>query len=91
MALVLYCPDCGQEWENGFTPGDPCPEEDCPSNFPDELEICNQCNGSGEGMYDGTTCGKCGGSGEIDYRETDEDAKAEYEAERFRQMMEERM
>lgn len=32
---------------------------------PDEHEevLCCGCNGSGEGMYDGTTCGKCKGSG----------------------------
>jgi len=26
-------------------------------------EICSNCNGSGEGQYDGTTCSSCGGSG----------------------------
>ncbi len=26
-------------------------------------EICGQCNGSGEGMYDGSRCSACGGSG----------------------------
>jgi len=30
----------------------------------DEPNICKDCNGSGEGMYDGTRCGFCGGSGE---------------------------
>jgi DnaJ-class molecular chaperone len=25
--------------------------------------ICAQCNGSGEGQYDGTRCGRCKGSG----------------------------
>lgn len=30
----------------------------------DEPEICATCNGSGEGMYDGTRCSSCGGSGE---------------------------
>lgn len=30
----------------------------------DESDICTQCNGSGEGMYDGTTCSACNGSGE---------------------------
>ena len=25
--------------------------------------ICTQCDGSGEGMYDGTKCGLCKGSG----------------------------
>ena len=28
-------------------------------------EICDRCNGSGEGMYDGSTCGYCHGTGEI--------------------------
>ena len=26
--------------------------------------ICNSCNGSGEGMYDGSTCHACRGNGE---------------------------
>lgn len=26
--------------------------------------ICSHCNGSGEGMYDGSRCSMCGGSGE---------------------------
>lgn len=30
----------------------------------DEPSICASCNGSGEGMYDGTRCSRCGGSGE---------------------------
>jgi hypothetical protein len=39
----------------------------CPScykdAYPDEPEICSSCNGSGEGMYDGTRCADCGGEG----------------------------
>ena len=42
----------------------------------DDDEICPACNGSGEGMYDGTRCRSCGGSGvERTYRdEPDYDA-----------------
>ncbi|MFY8161967.1 MAG: hypothetical protein ACOVNU_11605 [Candidatus Kapaibacteriota bacterium] len=29
-----------------------------------ELPICSTCNGSGEGMWDGSRCSVCGGSGE---------------------------
>lgn len=29
----------------------------------DEDDICSACNGSGEGMYDGSTCYKCKGCG----------------------------
>ena len=36
--------------------------------------ICIQCNGSGEGMYDGTKCKKCGGSGVEQNTEDLEDA-----------------
>lgn len=28
-------------------------------------EICPDCNGSGEGHYDGSTCSTCGGGGEV--------------------------
>ena len=30
-----------------------------------EPVICSACNGSGEGMHEGTSCGTCGGGGEI--------------------------
>ena len=30
----------------------------------DEPGICGNCNGSGEGRFDGTTCWSCKGSGE---------------------------
>jgi len=30
----------------------------------DEEGVCSSCNGSGEGMYDGSTCHECGGRGE---------------------------
>lgn len=29
------------------------------------MRICPKCNGSGEGLYDGSWCWKCGGDGEI--------------------------
>lgn len=32
----------------------------------DELTtLCSSCNGSGEGMYEGTRCSTCGGKGEV--------------------------
>jgi len=35
-------------------------------NMPDDYEtgICDACNGSGEGQYDGSTCSTCKGRGE---------------------------
>ena len=33
-------------------------------DYEDEEHTCPACNGSGEGMYDGSTCYKCGGTGE---------------------------
>lgn len=44
----------------------------------DEPTICGCCNGSGEGMYDGSTCGACRGSGEV----RDLEAEREREADR---------
>jgi len=29
----------------------------------DQELLCNFCNGSGEGMHDGTTCSQCRGTG----------------------------
>src|SRR5690606_31729620 len=31
----------------------------------DDTAYCGNCDGSGEGMYDGSRCGLCGGSGEL--------------------------
>ncbi len=39
-----------------------------------ETDICPSCNGSGEGLYDGSTCQQCRGSGEIDADEHTESA-----------------
>jgi len=40
-----------------------------------ESVICSGCNGSGEGMYEGSRCRDCGGSGEIlvEIEEEDDD------------------
>lgn len=48
------------------------PEDD------DEGGICSACNGSGEGMHDGTTCGTCHGRGELSAGsdEDEDDARA---------------
>lgn len=43
---------------------EPWLDEAADSEFPDDDPlICVRCNGSGEGMYDGSTCSACGGSG----------------------------
>lgn len=38
-------------------------ETDCKELYVEENPICPNCNGSGEGMYDGTKCTMCKGSG----------------------------
>ena len=69
MSLHLTCPDCGREFapDEGLLPGEDCPSDDCPSHDDESDAICGTCNGSGEGMYDGSTCSRCGGSGEVSY------------------------
>ena len=55
----------------------------------DDAPICAGCNGSGEGMFDGTRCSSCGGSGveyhisedERDTEDAEADAYAEAQAE----------
>lgn len=37
-----------------------------------ESVICSDCNGSGEGMYDGSRCSTCRGSGEVEVEINDE-------------------
>ena len=48
-------------FEQAMPEPEPEPEED-PEDDDDE-PICGACNGSGEGMYDGSTCYKCHGYG----------------------------
>jgi len=49
----------GMLYANGLVePEDEDEDED------EEFGICGACNGSGEGMYDGSTCYACGGAGE---------------------------
>lgn len=45
----------------------------------EDAPICGNCNGSGEGMHDGSRCYACGGSGVVSSmtREEIEDAKAD--------------
>lgn len=71
-------------------------ELDEPEIHPSDLEedesnqVCDRCNGSGEGMYDGTTCQTCGGSGDSDNprgkKNRDEDGDEEMDRRRDRQM-----
>jgi DnaJ-class molecular chaperone len=53
--------------------------------------LCGNCNGSGEGMYDGSICGYCKGSGVRKPQDDDwKTAQEEYEAERYWQKIEDR-
>ena len=45
------------------------------------INTCNQCCGSGEGMWDGASCWKCRGKGELMYECEDCDGTGEIEAE----------
>lgn len=50
--------------------------------------VCVQCNGSGEGMHDGSTCSACGGEGldlDIDRMEFEADMRADFEREEERE------
>ena len=48
-------------------------EEEIPEDEDDDEPICSACNGSGEGMYDGSTCYKCHGSGVEPGKREDDD------------------
>lgn len=41
------------------------------------IYFCSECNGSGEGRYEGVKCAACGGSGSPFLRQSKEDAQAE--------------
>ncbi len=68
----MKCPECGGKkgkWyhtHSSLNPVNPhefreC--ETCEGTGEIDNPICPQCNGSGEGMHDGTKCSRCGGSG----------------------------
>jgi len=74
---TLACPDCGHQEPKAQRHADtvhPCPvcrvemrtlaELEDDEDEDEESGICGACNGSGEGMYDGSTCYSCGGAGE---------------------------
>lgn len=65
----LYCCYCGDAKGDRLTCCDEVhfvPYEELPDDLKDdplEEDICPSCNGSGEGMYDGTKCSSCRGKG----------------------------
>jgi len=60
--MARWTPDCVEVYDDSrdFEHDDDLPSR---GSGEDEEVICNHCNGSGEGMYDGSRCGHCGGSG----------------------------
>jgi len=44
-----------------------------------ECDYCPTCNGSGEGMYDGSTCPTCGGCGQVIDQNEQDDFMQEWE------------
>ena len=55
----------------------------------DSDDLCPSCNGSGEGMHDGSSCGSCNGRGVA--RDADEEYERECErADRYYDMIKER-
>lgn len=73
--LPYTCPNCGELF-NSQAEFDKQLCQDCQDAAADELmdaetsnedeeEICGYCNGSGEGMYDGTHCHACHGRGTV--------------------------
>lgn len=67
MAQLLgQCEYCGIELPDAelFGPEDHRCCSDCfQEDEEDEEQICSACNGSGEGMYEGTRCWSCHGKG----------------------------
>ena len=75
--VTYYDPEA-RRYRTRYEPGISVQFETTESEAEDnESEICSSCNGSGEGMYDGTRCSCCGGSGV----EREEDDRRDYERE----------
>ncbi len=56
-----YCPMCNKE---AIMVDDSEEIEEVIEQEEDE-NLCSMCNGSGEGMWDGSRCSSCNGSGEV--------------------------
>ena len=72
------------EFQESFAPLSEIPYK-VSGQYTDEDLICPHCNGSGEGMHDGTICLFCGGSGaecDILKDEREYDADEDYDEER---------
>ena len=77
------CSYCGEEMDLALLDEDQrCP--DCKKDEPDddEPEICSACNGSGEGMYDGTRCSYCYGTGTTHHDLEEQEDRRDYERDR---------
>ncbi len=59
----MKCPDCNGIGEIRKAADDIYTCETCNATGEIDDLTCPQCNGSGEGMHDGTKCSSCGGSG----------------------------
>ena len=74
--MIGTCDFCGEEFPmNELTDigGDNyCPGCHPESDSDDGPDICGTCNGSGEGMYDGSACSACGGGGTVRLERGDE-------------------
>lgn len=42
-------------------------------DYDDDDELCDWCNGTGEGQYDGSSCRKCHGTGMMPREDLDDD------------------
>lgn len=71
-----YAPEVYREDQQDRCICDNCyiPDDGLQDLDDEDPPICSYCNGSGEGMYDGSICGHCKGSGVERNREDEEDA-----------------
>lgn len=69
-------PDAAADGQGDDVPGDFEGDDEGEVAESNELDICPNCNGSGEGQYEGARCSSCKGSGEVSH---DEDPGEEHE------------
>ena len=76
------CSYCGEEMDMALLDDDLCCPDCKEDPEDDEPEICQYCNGSGEGMYDGTRCSHCHGNGTIRHDLEEQEDRRDYELDR---------
>ena len=77
------CSYCGEEMSMELLDKDSrCPDCKVDDTDDGDADLCTACNGSGEGMYEGTKCSYCRGKGTTSHDLEEQEDRRDYEQDR---------